>query len=68
MVELVRQGHDGIRVCMRVVDGEYSDLFVVDQDPRQACAVTRLVPNKFFAAALSVAQQRFSEKSADIPG
>ena len=65
MHELIRQLHDGMRVCVWNNDGRYSKWFEGAQRLRQGYVISSLLPDDFFATVLLVTLKRFSE-DADI--
>ena len=61
MIEIIRQFHDGMRVCVRSDDGRCSERFEVAQGLRQGCVLSPLLSKVFFAAILFVVPERFSK-------
>ena len=61
MIEVIRQLHDGMRACVRSDDGRCLEWFEVAQGLRQACVLSPLMFNVFFAAILLVVLERFSK-------
>ena len=61
MIDVIRQFHDGMRVRVRMDDGELSEWFEVTQRLRQGCVLSPLLFNTFFAAVIEVVLQPFSE-------
>lgn len=47
MLAVIRQFHVGMRACVRLDDGECSDMFDVEQALRQGCALAPLLSNSF---------------------
>ena len=60
MIEMIPQSHDGMRTCVRSNDRRCSEWFEGAQRLRQGCVLSPLLFNVFFAAALLVAPERFS--------
>ena len=59
MISVIRQFHDGIRVCVRLDDRVCSRWFAVEQGLRQGCELAPLLFNIFFAAVINVASTSF---------
>ena len=55
MLAVIRQLRDGMLACVRLDDGECSDMFDVGQGLRQGCVPAPLLFNMFFMAVLRVA-------------
>ena len=68
MIEVIRQFHDGMRACVRCDDGRCSEWFEVAQGLRQACVLSPLLFNVFFAAILLITLERFSEDAGNTRG
>ena len=64
MRTVIRHFHDGRRACVRLDDGECSDMFDMKEGLRQGCVLAPLVSNTFFTAVLRVAQKRFAADKA----
>ena len=61
MIEVIRQFHDGMRVCVRNDDGRCSEWFKVAQRLRQGCVLSPLLFDVFFGAIFFAALERFSK-------
>ena len=59
MILVIRQVHDGMRVCVRLDDGVYSGWFAMEHDLRQRCILASLLFNILFAAVINMAKTRF---------
>ena len=59
MISVIRQFHDGMRVCVRLDDRVCSRWFAVEQGLRQGCVLAPLLLNIFFATVINVASTRF---------
>ena len=64
MVCVIRQFYDGMRACVRLDDGECSDMFEVRQGLGQGCVLASMLFNMFFTAVLRVAEKRFIADAA----
>ena len=64
MVCVIRQFYDGMRACVRLDDGEFSDMFEVRQGLGQGCVLASMLFNMFFTAVLRVAEKRFIADAA----
>ena len=64
MLIYTRNFHDGMRARLRTDDSEYSEKFDVIQGLRQGCALSPLLFNVLFAAALRVARVRLRQDEA----
>ena len=60
MLTFIRQFHGGMRGCVRLDDGECSDMFDVERGLRQGCVLALLPLNIFFTAVLCVAEKCFA--------
>ena len=60
MFAIIRPFHDGMRACVRLDDGECSDMFDVDQDLWQGCVLAQRLFKLFFTALLRMAEKRFT--------
>ena len=60
MLVVIRQFHDGMRSCLRLDNGECSNMFDVEQGLQQGCVLAPLLLNIFFTAAVRVAEKRFT--------
>ena len=58
-ISVIRQFHDGMRVCVQLDDSVCSRWFIVEQGLRQGCVLAPLLFNIFFAAVINVASTRF---------
>ena len=61
MIAVIRQFHEGMRACVRNDNGDCLEDINVEQGLPQGFVLSPLLFNIFFAAALQVALQRFSE-------
>ena len=59
MISVIRQFHDGMRVCVRLDDRVCSRWFAVEQGLRQGCVLAPLLFNTFFAAVINMASTSF---------
>ena len=59
IISVIRQFHDGVRICVRLDDRVCSEWFAVEQGLRQGCLLAPLLFNIFFAAVINVAYTRF---------
>ena len=55
MISVIRQFHDGMRVCVRLDDRVCSGSFAVEEDLRQGCVLAPLLFIIFFAVVINVA-------------
>ena len=60
VLAVIRPLLDGMRACVRLDDGECSDMFV-EQGLRQRRALAPLLFNIFFTVVLRVAEKRFTD-------
>ena len=61
MLAVIRQFHDGMRACVRLDDGECSDMFDVKQGLRRGCVLEpSLLPSMFSTAVLREVETRFA--------
>ena len=58
MISVIRQFHDGMRVCVRLDDRVCLGWFAVEQDFRQGCVLESLLFN-IFVAVINVVSMRF---------
>ena len=61
IIAAIRQFREGMRACVRNDNGDCSEELSVEQRLRQGCVLSSLLFNIFFAAALQVTRQRFSD-------
>ena len=59
MITVIRQFHDGMRVCVQLDDRVRSGWFAVEQGLRQGCVLAPLLFNIFFAAVINAVSTRF---------
>ena len=59
MISVIRQFHNGMRVCVRLDDRVCSGWFAGEQGLREECVLAPLVFNSFFAVVINVASARF---------
>lgn len=59
MIAVIREFHDGVRACVRLNDGKYSNWFSVEQRLRQGCALAPLLFNIVLTTVLMLAQEMF---------
>ena len=64
MLAVIHHFHDGMRACMRLDDGEFSDKFDVGQGLRQGCVLAPLLFNMVFTAVLRASGKRFLADAA----
>ena len=60
MHAVIREFHDSMWACVRLDDGECSDMFDVKQSLRQRWVLAALMFNILFTAVLRVAEKRFT--------
>ena len=59
MISVIRQFHDGMRVCVQLDDRVCSRWVAVEQGLRQGCVLAPILFNIFFTAIINVASTRF---------
>ena len=64
MLAVIREFHDGMQACVRLDDGECSDMFDLGQGLRQGCVLAPLLLKIFFTAVLRVAEKHFLADAA----
>ena len=64
MLTVIRQFHDSMRACVRLDDGECSDMFDLKQGLRQECVLVPLLFNVCSTGVLPVAEERFAADKA----
>ena len=60
MFAVIRQFHNGMRSCLRLDNGECSNMFDVDQGLRRGCVLAPLLFNIVFTPVLRVAEKSFT--------
>lgn len=66
LVSILRQFHDGMRVCVHLDSGVTSEWLEVHQGLRLGCMMTPFLSSSFFAAVMTMTCDRFSIDKAVV--